>query len=131
MERLVELPDCYDVVGHIIYPLRYMPETITLDRYWGRIDAILRRVVETGRGIELNTYCGKTIAPWRGVLERYRAHGGERITVGSDAHAPERVGLGVKEAYALLAGCGFRYLSVYEKQPPAKSNCDSEGGLFL
>ena len=118
MERLVELPDCYDVVGHIIYPLRYMPETITLDRYWGRIDAILRRVVETGRGIELNTYCGKTIAPWQGVLERYRAHGGERITVGSDAHAPERVGLGVKEAYALLAGCGFRYLSVYEKHTP-------------
>ena len=118
MAHLVELPECYDVLGHIIYPLRYMPQGITLDRYWDRIDAILRRAAETGRGIELNTYCGKTIAPWRPVLERYRAHGGELITVGSDAHLPERVGLGVPEAYELLRACGFRFVTVYEKHTP-------------
>lgn len=118
MERLVELPECYDVLGHIIYPLRYMPEGIRLDLYHERIDAILRRVVEVGRGIELNTYCGRTIEPWRWVLERYRAHGGEQITLGSDAHFPQRVGLGLEAGAQLLLETGFRYVTTYEKHRP-------------
>lgn len=120
MLRLVELPDTYDILGHIIYPLRYMPEELSLSRYWDAIDTVLRRVLETGRGIELNTYCGRTIEPWRPILERYRAHGGELITVGSDAHFPERVGLGVSAAYALLRETGFRYVSVYERHTPTQ-----------
>lgn len=120
MLRLVELPETYDILGHIIYPLRYMPPEIRLDRYQDAIDTVLRRVVETGRGIELNTYCGKTIEPWRPILERYRSRGGELITVGSDAHYPERVGLGVPEAYALLRDTGFRYITVYDKHVPTQ-----------
>ena len=77
-------------------------------------------MVETGRGIELNTYCGRTIEPWRPILDRYRAHGGELITVGSDAHFPERVGLGVSAAYALLRETSFRYVSVYERHIPTQ-----------
>ncbi|OUQ25423.1 hypothetical protein B5E80_04350 [Flavonifractor sp. An135] len=119
MERLVELPGCYDVLGHIIYPLRYMPQSITLDRYRERIDAILGRVVANDRGIELNTYNGRTIEPWRWVLERYRAHGGEQITLGSDAHFPERVGLGLEAGAQLLLDTGFRYVTTYEKHRPA------------
>ena len=115
---LVELPETYDVLGHIIYPLRYMPREISLAPWWDSIDTVLRRVVETGRGIELNTHCGKTIEPWRPILECYRAHGGELITVGSDAHFPERVGLGIPAAYALLKETGFRYVTTYDRHTP-------------
>lgn len=118
MLRLVELPETYDILGHIIYPLRYMPQEISLDPWWDSIDTVLRRVVETGRGIELNTYCGKTVAPWRPILERYRALGGELITVGSDAHFPERVGLGIPAAYDLLKDTGFRYVTTYHRHNP-------------
>jgi len=118
MAQLAELPQTFDVLGHVIYPLRYMPETVSLERYTEQIDAILKRVAESGRGMEVNTYCGKTIAPWAPILERFRAHGGELVTIGSDAHFPERVGLGVPAACDLLKVCGFRYVAVYEKHRP-------------
>ena len=38
--------------------------------------------------------------------------------MGSDAHAPEPLGLGVKEAYGLMQDCGFRYVAVYHERKP-------------
>lgn len=111
--------DYYDVLGHIIYPLRYMHGLGSMDPYYDRIHALLRAAVELGRGIEVNTYRGKTVEEWRPVLERYKDVGGELVTVGSDAHRPEHVGLGVREAYGLLKDVGFRYVAVYEKRKPS------------
>lgn len=73
--------DLYDVLGHIIYPLRYMHTPVSLERYRETIRTILRKVVEGGRGIEINTYRGRTIADWRPILELYRDCGGEIVTV--------------------------------------------------
>ncbi|HJC39921.1 MAG TPA: histidinol-phosphatase HisJ family protein [Candidatus Intestinimonas pullistercoris] len=113
---------CYDAMGHIIYPLRYMNlrsgQNVTLDRYQDQLREILRLVAQNGRSIEVNTYNGRTVADWKPVLELYREAGGELVTVGSDAHAPENVAKGVREAYALLADTGFRYVTVYEKRVP-------------
>lgn len=117
MALLVEC-DYFDVLGHIIYPLRYMNPAVVLDAYWERIEAILCRAAERGRGIELNTYRGKTIAPWRPVLERFRACGGEIVTVGSDAHRPNSMGGGIPEACALLEACGFRYVATFAGRKP-------------
>ena len=113
---------CYDAMGHIIYPLRYMNlrsgQNVSLDRYQDQLREILRLVAQNGRSIEVNTYNGRTVADWKPVLELYREVGGELVTVGSDAHAPENVAKGVREAYALLADTGFRYVTVYEKRVP-------------
>ena len=38
--------DFYDVLAHIIYPLRYMEVPVSLEPYYGRIRAILRTAVE-------------------------------------------------------------------------------------
>ena len=58
MARLAPLP-FYDSLGHIIYPLRYMcmrdGQSVSLDRYMDAIREILKTVVETGHGIEVNT----------------------------------------------------------------------------
>lgn len=43
--------DYYDVLGHIIYPLRYMPFPISLERWRDRIRGILETVVSKGKGI--------------------------------------------------------------------------------
>lgn len=118
MEQLVALPAYYDSLGHIIYPLRYMKFPVTLARYEDRLRAILRAVIDSGRGIEINTYRGRTVSNWAPILKTYRALGGELVTVGSDAHRPEHVGLGVPDAYELLRTCGFSYVSVYEKRAP-------------
>ena len=110
--------DFYDVLGHIIYPLRYMTAPVSLERYWEQIDAIFRAAAERGRGIELNTYRGQTIAEWRPVLEHWKACGGELVTLGSDAHTPDGVGGGFREACDLLRAVGFSYLATYEKRRP-------------
>ena len=79
---------------------------------------ILRLAVHNGRSIEVNTYNGRTVDDWRPVLALYREVGGQLVTVGSDAHSPENVAKGVREAYELLADTGFRYVTVYEKRVP-------------
>lgn len=120
MEELVALPDCYDVLGHIIYPLRYMHrdghdiDLLALCR--DRLAEILRKVITTGRSIEVNTCRGNTVEDWRGILKLYRDLGGTLVTTGSDAHYPKDVGKGLKEACALLQECGFRHLTVYDRR---------------
>ncbi len=121
MEALAPLSDCYDVLGHVIYPLRYMNrdgQFPTLERYHDQLRRILRTAVEHGRGIEVNTYRGRTVAEWQEVLALYKECGGEIVTVGSDAHRAADVAGGVREAYALLADCGFRYVASYTRRKP-------------
>ena len=122
MEALVRLPECYDVLGHIIYPLRYMRrdgQDISLAGYTDRMRDIFRQAAERGRGIEVNTWCGRSVEEWRPILALYREAGGEIVTTGSDAHSPENVGKGLADACALLRESGFRYLTTYKGRKPS------------
>ena len=111
--------DCYDVLGHIIYPLRYMNRRdgnhVALERYLPQLRRIFTTVAARGRGIEVNTCRGETVEDWREVLTLYRDCGGKIVTLGSDAHAPADVGRGIPQAAALLKELGFD-LAVYEKR---------------
>ncbi|MCI8478972.1 MAG: histidinol-phosphatase HisJ family protein [Oscillospiraceae bacterium] len=118
MEALVLQPDLYDVLGHIIYPLRYMLPGITLDRFWDRIAEILRAAIQRDRGMEVNTCRGVNVADWRPLLALYRDLGGTLLTVGADAHIPAHVGGGIPEAYALIQEMGFRHVAVYHRRQP-------------
>lgn len=120
MAALAACPN-YDSLGHLIYPLRYMIRDgldISLDPYQEQIDHILTTVIQAGRGIEVNTYNGRTLEPWMPVLKRYRELGGIYITTGSDAHVPENMGKGIPEATQMLQAAGFSYLTTYEKRKP-------------
>lgn len=120
MQKMAATP-YYDVVGHVIYPLRYMNgpcETPSLARYRDQIREILRLAIDSGRGIEINTWKGQTLAAWRPLLKDYKELGGEILTVGSDAHAPDLLGRGIREAYQLMQDCGFRYVAVYHQRKP-------------
>ena len=119
LAELTALPDCYDTLGHIIYPLRYInpraPQTFSLldAEYYDRTAAVLRRVAEDGKAMELNTWRGRSIAEWASYLRLFRSLGGELVTVGSDSHTTQDVGKGVSDAYALLRECGFAFVAVY------------------
>ncbi len=119
MERLAASP-FYDVLGHIIYPLRYMrgqyAAPIVLERYTDTLRRIFRLAAESGRGIEVNTWKGQTLREWVPILSLFQACGGEVVTVGSDAHAPAPIGTGIVEAYAMLKDMGFRYVASYHKR---------------
>lgn len=120
MEALVELP-CFDVLAHVIYPLRYMGQDgfpLTLEPYEARLRHIFSRLVSQGRGMELNTSRGRTVEDWRWLLELYKDCGGTIVTLGSDAHYPPHVGAGFYEAVLLLKACGFTHIATYEKHRP-------------
>jgi histidinol-phosphatase (PHP family) len=52
------------------------------------------------------------------LLRLYRECGGEIITIGSDAHQKEYVGLYQKEAGELLQEAGFNYLTTFTCRKP-------------
>lgn len=122
MAALVKISGSYDVLGHVIYPLRYMAgvpgEPVTLERYWEQLRGIFTAVANAGRGIELNTYCGRTLEEWIPVLKLYRDCGGEIVTIGSDAHSPVSIGKGIQAGQELLKAAGFRYQAVYRWRIP-------------
>lgn len=121
MEELVAMPECYDVLGHIIYPLRYFERDgcpMTLEGYRDQLAAILKQVISTGRSIEVNTNRGKSIEDWRDILLLYKDLGGVLVTTGSDAHHCEDVGKGLSEANELLQQCGFVQIAMYRHRVP-------------
>lgn len=123
MEELVAC-DCYDALGHIIYPIRYMRtrdgQDVDIYRNLDRIHSLLKGVAAHGKAIELNTWCGRMVDIWQPVLKIYKDCGGEFITVGSDAHVPGGIGTGVKEAYQLLQQMGFSYVTSFDKRNPVQ-----------
>ena len=112
--------DTFDVMGHVIYPLRYLPHPwqLTLDPYEEQLRSLFRTLIQSGRGIEFNTTQGHTIEEWVPVLKLYRDCGGEIITIGSDAHRPEFIAAGFSDACRLLKNLGFRWHCTYRNRKP-------------
>lgn len=118
---LAPLP-CYDALGHILYPFRYINgragHQLTLEPWREQLEAILTTVIRTGRAIEVNTHNGQEVAEWRPILDLYRRLGGELVTLGSDAHRPANVGRGLTGAADLLRAAGFSRLALYRRRKP-------------
>ena len=124
LEQVQKLADWgqFDVLGHLTVPLRYLNENrgfhLTLDGFEDRVETILRTLIQNGCGIELNTNRGNTPLPDAKYLRMYRRLGGERITLGSDAHDPTYVGCAIGERQRLLRECGFTRFCTFEKRQP-------------
>ncbi len=115
----------FDVYGHLDYVVRYGPGKDTAYGYGAYrdvLDAILRLLVENGKGLEINTggigYGLRELNPCTDIIRRYRELGGEIVTAGSDAHAPGRIAEGFDRAAEILKSCGFKYYTVFSKRIP-------------
>ncbi|MGN1001407.1 MAG: histidinol-phosphatase HisJ family protein [Oscillospiraceae bacterium] len=118
--------DFFDVMAHIGYVRRYMwrqgfDAEMSLDLYGEKIRRLLRRLIDNGRGIEINCSgirdgCGPFPQPE--VLSLYRELGGRIITVGSDAHSPQDAAKCVREGYQVLRDCGFDRITVFKNHQP-------------
>lgn len=113
----------FDTLGHMDYVVRYGPnrnQFYSYDAYAEYIDPILKYLIENGKCLEVNTgglkYGLGQPNPCTGVLKRYRELGGELITIGSDAHAPQHLCFDFEKAEAILKELGFRYYTVFEKR---------------
>lgn len=127
-ESILENLDVFsemDVYGHIDYIVRYGPNKnlyYSYERYQDILDEILRTLVRKNIGIELNTggyhYGLGEPNPCTAVIRRYRQLGGEIITVGADAHSPEKIAFAFDKATDVLIDCGFRYYTIFKNRTP-------------
>ena len=115
----------FDVYGHLDYVVRYGPHKnsyYSYKKFSGIIDEILIRLIDMGKGIELNTAGFKAGLghpnPTEEILSRYHGLGGEIITIGADAHAPEHVAFAFDKVPKILQDAGFRYYSVFSARKP-------------
>lgn len=120
----IKLTNAFDVYGHLDYALRYCPDpsfSYQFDDYRDIFEELIKRLIENGKGIEINTAGILKMGmahPHIEALRLYRKMGGEIITVGSDAHVKENIGYGFETAHALLEECGFRYYTVFKERKP-------------
>ena len=118
---VTQLPDCYDSLAHIVYPLRYIHRDgvdMTLADFEEQVRAIFTQVADTGHAIEVNTCRGRDLACWPPLLRWFKQCGGELVTVGADAHCPEDVAKGIPQALDMLKAAGFDYVTTYERRRP-------------
>ena len=112
----------FSVLGHYDYIAKcadYDDCSFPLSTAPELFDQIFDFLVARGKGIEINTASWKGGGAWGlEILRRYRARGGEFVTVGSDAHAPARVGSRIPEAIELARAAGIPYLATFDKMRP-------------
>lgn len=115
----------FDVLGHLDYVVRYgknKAQEYSYREFSDEIDEILKKVISTGKGIEMNMggvkYGLGFANPHPDVLKRYRELGGEIVTVGADAHRPEHVAYDFEKTGDILKSCGFHYYTEYKQRKP-------------
>ena len=114
----------FDVLGHITYYSRRSPYRDKEFRYTDApdlLDALFQTLIETGRGIEINTSTYRGFGffmPGLSVLKRYRELGGEIVTLGSDSHHVSTLGSGIQEARELLRAAGFSHYTLFRERVP-------------
>ena len=114
-----------DSCGHLDYVARYLPDRERIYNYGSfsdLIDPILKELITRGIALEVNTAPLTKGMPYFNplpeILARYREMGGELITVGSDAHVPERIAGRFEETAGILRSLGFRYYAIYKERKP-------------
>lgn len=117
--------DDFDVLGHIDYVVRYgkyQAQEYSYCRFADELDAILKKVIEKGKGIEMNMagfkYGLGFCHPHPDVIRRYRELGGEIITIGADGHKPEHIAYDFQHAAEILKNCGFKYYTEFLGRKP-------------
>ena len=115
----------FDTVAHLDYIVRYGPnqnQFYSYQSYADHIDPILKYIIDQGKCLEVNTaglkYGLKHPNPEESVLKRYRELGGERITIGSDAHQPEHIAYDSAKAEAILKELGFQSYCIFHGRKP-------------
>ena len=104
----------FDAMGHIDFVKRYLVPHVTPDQLAAvpeLYEPILTALVESGTALEVNTSGLRQDPaepyPSAAIVGRFHELGGERITVGSDAHRSEQFGWALDEGYAAARAAGF------------------------
>ncbi len=112
----------FHVLGHLTLPLRYIKNNVGLDLTFDdrteQLEEIFSLMVDKGIGLELNTNRGASPLPSAHLLRLFRRMGGQIVTIGSDAHVPEHIGLAVQRCQQLLRETGWQYFATFDRGQP-------------
>ena len=115
----------FDIFAHLTCPFRYINgkygRDVDIRKYADRIDDVLRRVIEKGVALEVNTSgYGTSVGfmPDEWIVERYVSFGGKKVTLGSDAHIADNIGKGFDAAIQMLKRHGIDYIYSFKKRKP-------------
>ncbi|MEM7625118.1 MAG: histidinol-phosphatase HisJ family protein [Planctomycetota bacterium] len=111
----------FDSLSHPDMVKHLMPRHWSVSKILGDACRALDRIAATGVAMEFNT------SGWRKPMNE--ASPGPRllyemarrripITLGSDAHQPQRVGGGFRKALRLLEAAGYRHVTVFKQRRP-------------
>lgn len=109
--------DCFDVVGHIdlVKKWGYRPRKRTTIYY---LEPVLKAIKKYGLAVEINSAgLRKTVEelyPASNLVNMMFSYS-IPITFGSDAHHPDEMGEGLKEAYRSARQAGYRYLVRFDQ----------------
>ena len=113
----------YCNIGHMNLVARYSHAMADFMDYGDIVEAILKMIIADGKGIELNTssfrYKMSCTCPSEEILRMYRELGGEIISIGSDAHTPDKLADHFDYAIEYLQSLGFKYLASFTKRRPS------------
>ena len=122
----------FDVIGHITYSLRYMKQRHgicpDISRFDDTIAETFRTLVQSGKGIEINTSglrqgFGATFPDLK-YVKMYRDLGGEILTIGSDSHTVEDIGAGTADGIEVARAAGFSRLTYFKERKPVFTPID-------
>lgn len=107
--RLIASPVPFAVLAHLDYPKRYWPdESFDERQFEEEYRAVLRAAAGRGAVLEVNTTRGRVNTPGPVPLRWWHEEGGQAVSLGSDAHSPDLVAEGFREAAAMIEAAGFR-----------------------
>lgn len=126
VQNMIDTND-FDVVCHLTCPLRYMRRkygrTVDIKPFYPQIETILKSVIKKDLALEVNAsgFDGKydpedSFLPSEDVLKMYFDLGGRKITLGSDAHSPDKVANRFDEVAEILKGLGFKSYCYFENR---------------
>lgn len=122
--KSVDAKYSFDTVTHIGFVRKNAPyedAAMPLDEYRDIIEAILKRIIENDKTLEINSNIKyKDFMPTEEIIRFYYELGGRNVTFASDAHLTARVGDMYNEAASLAKSIGFTHWTVYRERKPVK-----------
>jgi len=113
----------FDVLGHLDLAKRYTQrffQTVEVDAHRDVIDDILAACLEADIVPEINTSSLRQEVPAAMpdliTVRRYRDLGGRAMSLGSDAHRSEDIGVGLDTAVEMLESAGIGHISVFRER---------------
>ena len=116
----------FDICAHLTLPYRYTNGVyglgLSYERFLPEIKKILSILIDRNKALEINTsdvfhqLCD--FMPDENIVRMYYEMGGRLVTIGTDAHNPNNISSGFKEAKQMLKKSGFKSYCYYKNRKP-------------